>query len=81
MVLMASGSVNTKKKQTPNGHTGIQSNLNYMYRDRQHPGTSFKRSKSYLLVDGSTGIEKAIYQALRKENKSGIFSRRKEDSK
>ena len=47
---------------------GIQSNLNYTYRDIQHPGSSFKRSKSYL--DGSAGIEKAIYKALGKENKS-----------
>jgi hypothetical protein len=67
--------------QKRKAQTSIQSNLNYTYRNRQHPGTSFKRSESYLLVDGSAGIEKAIYEALRKENKSGIFFRQKEDSK
>ena len=76
IVLMTSGSVYTKKSKA---QTGIQSNLNYTYRDKQYPGNNFKCSKSYL--DGSTGLEKAIYKALRKENKSGIFSRRKEDSK
>ena len=54
------------KKAEP--ERGMQSKLNYTYRDRQLAESSSKRSESYL--DVSVGAKEAIYKALRKEKKS-----------